>query len=123
MKAYLITETEAKTVEIENNLDVYYNLLECRCFDIACRKVGDTYFDIFCDDEGLFKDNPLVTAVRMTESGSLEQMLVGNLLFTHTDSDGNTVGITDADVNTIEDNLFFMLHGNFHMTPVVMMEY
>ena len=64
-------------------LDDYYKYLECDCFDIATRKINGVYFDIFCDDIGLFREDPKLTAV----SPKNKPMLVGNLIFANHDSE------------------------------------
>lgn len=86
-------------VNIEGTLDEYYNLIECDCIDIVTRRIGDTYFDIICDDEGLLKDNPRVSAVDLNGN----PMLVGNLIFSHTNDEGETTAITDDDISVIMD--------------------
>lgn len=123
MKAFYVTDTEAKVIDIaDDDWRVYLDLIGCRCFDIANRKVGDTRFDIYCDDEGLFAENPRVSGARKMKNGKYEPMLVGNLVFTHTDEDGNTIGITDDDVKVIKENLFCgMSFGKVY--PIVLMEY
>ena len=120
MKAFLVNEKDAIEIEMDNNLDAYYDLLNCRCFDIVSRKVGNTYFDIYCDDEGLLVDHPRVSAI----DSATHPMLFGNLIFTHGNDEGETVGITDEDVKTIMDNVYMVIdrtHGTSH--PVVMMEF
>lgn len=63
-------------VEVEEEkLDDYYKLLDCNCIDIVDRRIGDRSFSIVCDDEGLCKENPTISAVN--KNG--KPMLVGNL--------------------------------------------
>lgn len=99
MQLALLNEDGIKLLDIEGTLEEYYKYIGCSCIDIVTRKAGDTYFDIICDDEGLLKDNPRVSAVDMKGY----PMLVGNLIFTHTDDKGETVEVTDEDVATIMD--------------------
>lgn len=79
------------------NLDDYYSALNCEAFDIATRKIGEKYFDIFCDDIGLFREDPVVTAVDTAG----KPMLVGNLIFANHDGQGNTVSLSQEDVDMI----------------------
>ena len=81
-------------------LDDYYKYLKCDCFDITHRKVGDKYFDIFCDDMGLFRDKPIVSAVDELR----QPMLVGNLIFAHHDKAGNTTSLTKEDMEYIQEH-------------------
>lgn len=88
--------------EVEcDELQDFYEALKCRCFDIAYRKVGDRYFDIFCDDEGLFAEKPIVSAV----DAGMKPALVGNLIFAHHDSAGNTTRVTDEDIEHIRAHM------------------
>lgn len=80
-----------KPVDVPDSLDAFYELLNCRTIDITQRKIKGKVFDVMCDDEGLLKDYCLVSAY--DSSGRVA--LVGNLMFFHTDRDGNLVGISD----------------------------
>lgn len=101
MKVFYLNENGGNVIDIENDLDTFYDLINCDCIDIVERKCGDTYFNIICDDEGLLKDDPRVSAVDKANV----PMLVGNLIFIHTDEDGNTIGITDEDAAVLIDHL------------------
>lgn len=105
-----------------NGLNDYYRHLECDCFDIAQRKIGDKYYDIFVDDIGLFKDDPRVTA--LTEDG--EPMLVGNLIFANHDNQGNTTSLTDEDIDNIMNHVGFAVmqkHDIKELIKVVICDY
>lgn len=118
MKALLISEYEVKVVESkkgESNLDFMYRNIGCDCIDIPRRKVGGKTFEIVCDDEGLLKDNPRVSAIGKNN----EVMLVGNLLiFSGVTPGGDLIDITSEDVKTIKKNLCLTLdESGFH--PVI----
>lgn len=97
VKAVLIDvdSGEAKTVEFEHSLGNIYGLLNCDCIDIVSRAIGygrsSKRFDIICDDEGTFKISPKISAI----DNLGRPMLVGNLLVTNHDAEGNTVSLTD----------------------------
>lgn len=99
MKLCLFKDNCIDPIEVKGELKEYYDLIECSCIDIVSRRIGDTYFDIICDDEGLLKDNPRVSAI--DTEGNV--MLVGNLIFSHTDDDGETIGVTDEEIAMIRD--------------------
>ncbi len=84
-----------------NDLDDYYRELGSDIFDIARRKINGRMFDIFCDDIGLFRENPIVSAV----SSKGEPMLVGNLIFANHDAEGNTTSLSDEDILHILSNI------------------
>lgn len=88
---------EAKTVEFEHSLGNIYGLLHCDCIDIVSRAIGhgrsSKRFDIICDDEGTFKMNAKISAI----DNLGRPMLVGSLLVTNHDAEGNTVSLTDEE--------------------------
>lgn len=106
-------------VEIDGSLDSYYQILKCDMFDIATRRIGENYYDIYCDDEGLFKCNPIVSAM----SPNNHPMLVGNLFITKTDDEGETISLTDQEIEEVKRNLtpLFDEHGNYH--PCIVCDY
>lgn len=87
--------------EVEE-LDDFYKHLKCDCFDIATRRVGDKYFDMFVDDVGLFAENPVPSVFN---ADTKEPMLVGNVIFANHDAEGNTTSLTDADICLIKEHL------------------
>lgn len=99
-------------------LDDYYKYLECDCFDIAIRKINGVYFDIFCDDIRLFREDPKITAV----SPGNAPMLVGNLIFANHDSEGNTTSLSDEDMVQIISAVKIVGDGK-HIFPVVEVSY
>lgn len=79
---------------VEDELNAFYEQLDCRCIDIVCLRIGGKTFDVMCDDEGLFRENPRVSAA--TNNGNV--LLVGNLMFFHHDDEGNLTGLDDAEI-------------------------
>jgi hypothetical protein len=71
-----------------------YDLLNCTTFTIATRRFGNYVFDIYADDEGLLKQDQIVTAI----STDMKEMLVGNLFIVAHDDDGEVVGLTDEQI-------------------------
>ena len=108
MKAFLLDaeNRQTRTVEVDDtdHLTEYYKLLNCEIVDITSRKIGGKYFDIVADDEGLMKENPIVSALD-TEG---QPALVGNLLFCNYDPEtGEEVSLTDEDIQLLRDNVRF----------------
>lgn len=85
-------------VEIPRDLSGYYRILDCTTIDIVSRKIGDKYYDIVCDDEGLFKENVMVSAM----DGKGNPMLVGRLLICNHNKKGEASGLTKKDIENIE---------------------
>lgn len=75
-----------------NNLEHFYSILNCDCIDIVTRKVGGKWFDIVCDDEGLLKGNPIVSAI----DNLGYPMFCGNLLVFNHEGD-ELASLTDDD--------------------------
>ena len=94
-------EGQACVVEIPNSLDGYYKLLDCQTIDIVRRKIGGKYYDIVCDDEGLFKETVMVSAVDKDNKA----MLVGKLLICNHDKHGNEASLTQDDILNIEASI------------------
>lgn len=88
-----------------SELEDFYRELKCDTFDIAVRKIGGKYFDLFVDDEGLFVDNP-IPSVLDTE---MKPMLVGNVVFANHDEHGETTSLSDDDIEKICNSAFHVI--------------
>lgn len=100
---------KVKQVEIDNeNLNGFYDMLNCRCIDITTRKIGERRFDIVCDDEGLLKDEPVVSAVDKKKN----PMLVGNL-FICNHYKGDLTSLSKDDVDYIYGHLAIIVYKKF----------
>lgn len=90
-----------QAVEIEDNLDSLYKILDCSCIDIVRRRIGGRYkksFEIACDDEGLFREPQKISAIDNLGTAQL----VGNIFITgESDADGNLTSLTEYDVSYI----------------------
>lgn len=92
---------KAEVINFEDNLDDLYRLTECDCIDIPTRQIGDKYYNFVCDDEGLLKENPTVTAYDTND----EPMLVGNLLICNDNDNGELTGLNAQDIFNILSHL------------------
>ena len=105
----ILIDTEANTakaITLADTLDSYYTALHCTCIDIVSRTIGDSkkYFNIVCDDEGLLKGSPCISAV----SDLGEPMLVGSLFITDFDPDtGELVSLSDKELDYVLDHIIF----------------
>ncbi len=88
-------------LDVDGTLEEYYRLLQCDTIDIVCRQIGGKYFNVICDDEGLFKSDNVVTGI----DADGEPCLVGNLLFCNAGKDGYEKGLSDEDITRISKNL------------------
>lgn len=80
--------------EIEKSLESYYKILNCELIDIVSMKIGNRYFDIICDDEGLMKDDINISAIY----DDFTPALVGNILVVRHDGKGNERSLTSNDI-------------------------
>lgn len=81
----------------KNYLNAYYNVLKCDCFDIARRKIGEHYYDIYCDDEGLLKSG-LKPSTLTFDGDRIIEVLMGNVFVCSHNEDGDTISLTDAEI-------------------------
>lgn len=103
MKALLIDvmENKVETVDV-NGLEDYYKLIHCTTIDIVNREIKGKRYDIICDNEGTFSDDPLISAI--DDLG--RAMLVGNLIVCgEADEEGNLTALTDDDIKHIKENI------------------
>lgn len=89
-----VENEKVSVVKIPDELDEFYKILGCSCIDIVNRKIGRKRFEIVCDDEGLLKDTPKISAI--DNLGNVQ--LVGNLFIVGSEViDGNLTGLEPAD--------------------------
>ena len=93
-------------LNIKDDLQSYYNLLECNTIDIIRRKIGKRYFNIVCDDEGALLDRAKISAV--SNLGDIR--LVGNLIICAGDitEDGDLIGLTDDQAEYVKQHIEFL---------------
>ena len=90
-----------KVVDIEDNLNVFYKMLNCKTIDIVTCKIDNNYYDIICDDNGFWKDVPITSAI----DNKNKTALVGNLLVVGLPNDeGDLQGLTDEQTFEILKN-------------------
>lgn len=101
-RSYLIdVNNTSREIEIKDDLQEFYKVLNCSTIDIVSREIGGKYYDIVCDDEGLCNNNPIVSAY----DRNCRPMLVGNLLIFGVGEDGELGSLTDEDVEHIKKSI------------------
>lgn len=91
-----VEKETAGIVEIPDELDEFYRILNCDCIDIPMRRIGyrKQKFNIICDDEGLFKNPQKISAI----DNLGQPQLVGNLFIVGgTDLEGNLTSLSADD--------------------------
>lgn len=94
-----------REVGVENTLEAYYELLGCDCFDIASVWVGNKRYDVYCDDEGAFKEHPKPTV--LDASGKIR--ILGKCFFTATDSAGETISLSKSQIKNLLNHVRLMV--------------
>lgn len=124
MIGYLIDveNDKARMVEIgeDDRLKQFYDLIGCRCIDICTRKIGNTYYNIVLDDEGLLVSDPIFSAIDERMHG----MLAGNIIIFGIGDDQDLCSIEDTDPANIRANMYEVFDFDTISThPVVVMGY
>lgn len=103
MKMLLIdTKTSSsRIVDIKDELTNYYKLIDCKLISITVRKIDGHYYDVIGDDEALFYDEKIISAV--SEDG--RPQLVGSLLICNHDGNGNESGLSEEDIEILSRRL------------------
>ena len=83
-----------------HNIEDFYRELNAEPFDVVSRYIGGRQYDIFVDDNGLLRNTNKIVVSAV--NGEFAPMLVGNLVFTNHDASGNTVSLTDEDIEHIK---------------------
>lgn len=100
-----------KEVDVGDGIDDYYKYLDCTTFDIVSARIGKKRYDIFCDDEGLFKEEQKITAVYV-DGDRVVSSLVGNLIFANHDNAGNTTSLSKNDIRSIKNSVGLLQVGD-----------
>ena len=104
-----VKNEKVEVVEIEKTLEEYYRILNCDCIDIISRKIGEKWFDIVCDDEGLLKENPKISAIDNTN----QPQLCGNLFIVKFDGVEDITSISDEEAEYIMERIM-LVSTNFY---------
>lgn len=87
-----------------DTLDDIYKAINATVFDIADRQIGDKpnkVYSIYCDDEGLFKEDAYLAAF-----GSPENLIVGDILIAKHDAQGEMIDLTTEDIDYIGKHVY-----------------
>ena len=119
MKAMIIKADGSlpKVKDIKKDLNSYYREIGCDVIDIVSRRIGGQDFDIICDDEGLLKSDPVVTAI--TPDG--QAALVGTLIIVRFDGEEDITDLKPGDATLIAKAIRGTVQQE-RMQPVVIVE-
>ena len=100
---------------IEESLEKIYSMLECTCIDIQTRKIGSKYFDIYLDDEGLWKENRIIS-IYTTSKDKIVETIVGNVFICNHDGEGGMKSLTQEEIDMILNSVLPFKHKCIHTT-------
>lgn len=104
-------ETGVKVVD--NHYKEFQKVIGADTFDIITRKFGDKYFDIYVDDEGLFKDVKVQTIVTKTDDGRVVEQVYGPIFIVKHDGEGNAISLSDDEIKMFQHE-YIMAYFNQH---------
>lgn len=102
----------------KNYLDVYYDLLNCELFDIVTRRFGKEYLDVYIDDEGALKEYN-IPAIITKDDGKIVEVIYGNVFIASHDDEGNTISLTDAQIDAVMKRRAIITGGYFGQKVIV----
>ena len=101
LKGLFLDGRKVEVLTIKKSLDEYYKLLNCHTIDIVSRDVNGVSYDIICDDEGLFKDEIVITCINT----DYEPMLVGSLFVVAFDGKDDIRSLTDEEIENLQKRI------------------
>lgn len=100
-------------VKVEDELEVWYDLLECETIDIVNRTIGDKVFTFVCDDEGIFRQ-PIPSAISGSEADdSQEIILMGNIFICKDRYDEDLEGVVLDSLS--DDEILYILKNHIQI--------
>ena len=79
--------------------------LECDTLEHHSLKIGGELFGLWLDDMGKLLNPPKYPAVPLLYKGSMYDVVVGNVIVSKSTPDGDTVGLTEEEVQKFLDYL------------------
>lgn len=94
--------TKPRTYDlVYNSYKDFYPLLECDTFDVQTRCFNGKWLDIYCDDEGLFKEKNNPSIITMDSNGKVVEQIVGNVFIVNHNDEGDTISLTAEEIKAV----------------------
>lgn len=77
-----------------NNYKDIYTLLNIKLFTVAVRKIGNTYYDIYCDDEGVYNSN-IPAMISCDDNCFGTEVIFGNVFICKCNDEGDMTSLLD----------------------------
>ena len=98
---YKDKEIEISIENVNDELEVYYEMLNCDMIDINTITVNDVEYDIIHDDEFLLK-RPLVPTLYVNN----ELIIFGAFLISRANEDGEEIGLTHKEIDNFLEYMY-----------------
>lgn len=98
---YKEKEIEISIENVNDELEIYYEMLNCDMIDITTITVNDVEYDIIHDDEFLFK-RPLVPTLYVNN----ELIIFGAFLISRANEDGEEIGLTHKEIDNFLEYMY-----------------
>lgn len=98
---YKEKEIEISIENVNDELEVYYEMLDCDMIDITTITVNDVEYDIIHDDAFLLK-RPLVPTLYVNN----ELIIFGAFLISRANEDGEEIGLTHKEIDNFLEYMY-----------------
>lgn len=98
---YKEKEIEISIENVNDELEVYYEMLNCDMIDITTINVNGVEYDIIHDDEFLLK-RPLVPTLYVNN----ELIIFGAFLISRANEDGEEIGLTHKEIDNFLEYMY-----------------
>ena len=104
IKVLVLNDLELKEKEIDNSLKALQNevggYIEIPCFS---RKLNENNIDMIINEEG--KVNRLQPQLAIYQDNKIVDVICGNIIFASANEDGDTIGLTDEQIEIVKEVL------------------
>lgn len=106
MKVLVLSNGELQEREIENTLEELQKIVGGNIeFPFLGRVFAENEIDIIINEDGKYIDGLKPEIAVMTESGNIYDVIYGNCVFASHDSVGNTIALTDKQIEVVTEKL------------------
>ena len=106
MKVLVLSNGELQEREIENTLEELQRIVGGNIeFPFLGKVFAENEIDIIINEDGKYIDGLKPEIAVMTESGNIYDVIYGNCIFASHDNIGNTVGLTDKQLEVVTKKL------------------
>ena len=92
-------------IDSENTLQSMYDLLDCSMVDVRRFELDGHVYDVWFDEEFFINGKEIIPTVLLgkKEGWKSEVLICGNVMYARSNEDGETIGLTDEDIQRLKD--------------------